>query len=296
MPDASRRCNVGCATWASRAPVARHHQHMTTPTAPAAASIPPRSSLRSRVLAGEAVFGLFLDFGSIAAAEIAARAGFDWVIVDLEHGMATESEVLGQLAAIQATDCAALVRVISAERMRVGRVLDLGADGVMIPRLETVDEAAETVSWMRFPPAGIRGVAAITRGAGFMTVAHPDIHTINERILGVFQVESPAAVAAADAMAAIDGVDVLFVGPADLSHAMGIPGQFQHPEFVAALDHVAAAAAAHGKAAGILLAGTAEVAAYLARGYRFLGIGSDVLLVANGSRKLVADAREAAAG
>ncbi|MEI7742643.1 MAG: aldolase/citrate lyase family protein [Chloroflexota bacterium] len=267
---------------------------MTTPIPPA--TIPPRSSLRTRVLAGEAAFGLILDFGSIAAAEIVARAGFDWVIVDLEHGMATETEVLGQLAAIQATDCAALVRVISGERMRVGRVLDLGADGLMIPRLETVAEVAETVSWMRYPPAGIRGIAAITRGAGYATVGHPDIHRINERILGVFQVESPVAVAAADELAAIDGVDVLFVGPADLSHAMGIPGQFAHPEFVAALDRVAAAAAAHGKVAGILLSGTAEVAAYLARGYRFLGIGSDVSLVAGGSRTLIADARRTVAG
>lgn len=262
-------------------------------TTASAAPIPPRPALRQRVLAGETVFGLFLDFGSIAAAEIVARAGYDWVIVDLEHGNAGETELLGQLVAIQATPCAALVRVVSAERMRVGRVLDLGADGLMIPRLESVAEVRETVSWMRFPPAGIRGLAAITRGAGYVTVPHADIHTLNERVLGVFQVESPLAVDAAEEMAAIDGVDVLFVGPADLSHAMGIPGQFSHPDFTANLDRVAAAARAHGKAAGILLQGTAEVAAYRDRGYTFLGIGSDVGLVAGGSRAALAEARRA---
>ena len=146
------------------------------------------------------------------------------------------------------------MRVVSSERMRVGRVLDLGADGLMIPRLETAADMRETVSWMRYPPAGIRGVAAGTRGAGYATVAHPQIRDLNERVLGVFQVESRAAVAAADELAAIDGVDVLFVGPADLCHEMGIPGEFANPQFTAALDRVAAAAKAHGKAAGMLVA------------------------------------------
>ncbi len=262
-----------------------------SPSPSSSDEIPPRSAIRRRVLAGETVFGLFLDFGSIAAAEIVARAGFDWVIVDLEHGYAGETELLSQLVAIQATPCAALVRVVSAERMRVGRVLDLGADGLMIPRLESVADVRETVSWMRYPPAGIRGLAAITRGAGYATVPHAEIAPINERVLGVFQVESPAAVAASAEMAALDGVDVLFVGPADLSHAMGIPGQFTHPAFLAHLDTVAASARAHGKAAGILLQGTADVAAYRARGYTFIGIGSDVGLLAGGARSSLAAAR-----
>ncbi len=175
--------------------------------------------------------------------------------------------------------------------MRVGRVLDLGADGLMIPRLETVADMRETLSWMRYPPAGIRGVAAGTRGAGYSTVGHPELKSISERILGVFQVESPAAVAVADDLAAIDGVDVLFVGPADLSHGMGIPGEFSNTAFTDALDRVAAAAAAHGKAAGILVRDASEVAAYRARGYGFIGIGSDSGLVMSGARSQLAEAR-----
>ena len=188
-----------------------------------------------------------------------------------------------------------MVRVVSAERMRVGRVLDLGADGLMIPRLETVADVADTVSWMRYPPAGIRGVAGGTRGAGYGTVAHPQIQELNERILGVFQVESPVAVEAAADMAAIDGVDVLFVGPADLSHSMGIPGAFDHPAFTAALDRVAAAARAHGKGAGILLRDASEVPAYRSRGYDFIGIGSDSGMVMSGARLQLAAARAALA-
>jgi 4-hydroxy-2-oxoheptanedioate aldolase len=245
------------------------------------------------VLAREPTIGLFLNLGSIVSAELVARAGYDWALVDLEHGMATESEVLTQLLAIQATTTAAVVRVVSSERMRVGRILDLGADGLMIPRLETAADVRDTISWMRYPPAGIRGVAAATRGAGFGTLSHPEIRTINERILGVFQVESPAAVEASEELASIDGVDVLFVGPADLSHAMGIPGAFTNPRFTAALDRVAAAAEAHGKGAGMLVRDASEVPTYLARGYTFIGIGSDSGLVMNGARSQLAEARAA---
>lgn len=267
---------------------------MTDPTAPVPA-IPPRATLRHRVLAGEATIGLFVNLGTAVAAELVARSGCDWALVDLEHGAGTESELVVQLMAIQATPSAAVVRVVSAERMRVGRVLDLGADGLMIPRLESVADVAETVRWMRYPPAGIRGVATGTRGAGYGTVTHPQIQTINERILGVFQVESPVAVDAVEELAAIDGVDVLFVGPADLTHSMGIPGAFTDPRYLAALDRVAAAAAAHGKAGGILVRDAAEVAAARARGFSFIGIGSDSGLLASGARTQVAAARAAIA-
>ena len=259
-------------------------------------SIPPRPDLRGRVLAGEPTIGLWVNSNSIVSAEIVARAGFDWALVDLEHGMLTEADLLAHLLAIQATPTAALVRVASSERMRIGRVLDFGADGLMFPRLETAAEVVQALSWMRYPPAGIRGVAAGTRGAGYSTVPHAEIRTLNDRILGVFQVESPLAVAAADQLAAIDGVDVLFVGPADLSHAMGIPGEFTNPDFVAALDHVAAVARAHGKGAGMLVRDAAEVAGYHARGFTFLGIGSDSGLVATGARTQLAAARAALAG
>jgi 2-dehydro-3-deoxyglucarate aldolase/4-hydroxy-2-oxoheptanedioate aldolase len=268
---------------------------MSTTTAPGAPnpSIPPRADLRRRVLAGEPTIGLFVGLNSPVSAEIVARAGYDWALVDLEHGMANEADLLAHLMAIQATPTSAVVRVASAERLRVGRILDLGADGLMIPRLETVADVRETLTWMRYPPAGIRGVAAGTRGAGYATVGHPDIRTIDERILGVFQVESMLAVEASDELAAIDGVDVLFVGPADLSHSMGIPGQFTHPAFVSALDHVAAVARAHGKAAGMLVRDASEVAAYRARGFGFIGIGSDYGLLISGTRSQLAIARAA---
>jgi 2-keto-3-deoxy-L-rhamnonate aldolase RhmA len=254
-------------------------------------SIPPRPDLRRRVLARDPLVGLWLSLGSLVSADIVARAGFDWIVVDLEHGMASEPDLLAQLIAVQSTPTTAIVRVAAAERIRVGRLLDLGADGLMIPRLETVDDIRETLGWMRYPPAGIRGVAGGTRGAGYGTTPHAQIRTLHERITGVFQVESRVAVEASEAIAALDGVDVLFVGPADLSHDLGIPGEFDNPVFTSALDRVAAAAKAHGKAAGILLRDASEVPPYAARGYTFIGVGSDAGVVASGARALVAGAR-----
>jgi 2-dehydro-3-deoxyglucarate aldolase/4-hydroxy-2-oxoheptanedioate aldolase len=256
-------------------------------------TLPPRGDLRRRVLAGEPTIGAFVTFGAPMPAELLARAGFDWLIVDLEHGHATESELLPQLHAIQTTPAASLVRVQSAERLRIGRALDLGADGLMIPRLETPDEIRDTVAMMRFPPAGIRGVALGTRGAGLSEVAHGDVAAINDRILGVFQVESPRAVEHARAIAALDGVDVLFVGPADLSHGMGIPGRITEPAFLAALDQVVAACREHGKAAGILLRNADDVPETLVRGFSFIGIGSDWSFMAAAARSGLAASRSA---
>ena len=259
--------------------------------------LPPRGDLRRRVLAGEPTIGAFVNLGSLVAAELVARAGFDWALIDLEHGMGSEADLHGQLLAVQGTPTAAVVRVASAERLRVGRTLDAGADGLMIPRLETVAEIAETLTWMRYPPDGIRGVALGTRGGGYAEIAHGALATtVNDRVLGVFQVESPAAVEASAETAAIDGVDVLFVGPADLSHSMGMPGRFDEPSFVAALDRVVANARAHGKAAGILLRDASGAAAAVAQGFSFIGIGSDSSFLVAGARAGLAQARAAVAG
>ncbi len=236
------------------------------------------------MLGGQTLLGAFVSLGSAPAAEIVGRAGFDWAIVDLEHGAGTESDLLGQLHALASTGTPALVRPQSAERLRIGRALDLGAEGVMVPRLETPDEVREAVSWLRFPPAGARGVALLARGAGLGEVRHADVAALNDGILGIFQVESPVAVENASAIAAIDGVDVLFVGPADLSHSMGIPGRFDDPAFREALAAVVDACRAAGKAAGILLRTVDELTDHLDRGFRFIGLGSDATWLLDGAR------------
>jgi 4-hydroxy-2-oxoheptanedioate aldolase len=252
----------------------------------------PESSFRSRILARETLLGTFVSAGSAVIAELCARVGFDWLVVDLEHGAGTESDLVGQLHAI-GDRTAAIVRPPSAERLRVGRALDLGAHGIMVPRLEREDEVREALSFMRFPPDGARGVALMSRGAGFGEVMHAGVASLNGPLVGVFQVESPLAVANARAVAAIDGVDVLFVGPSDLSHSMGMPGRFSEPQFDEALRSVVAAAEASGKAAGILLRSITDLDRHLDLGFRFIGIGSDLNFVVDGARATIGAAREA---
>ncbi len=258
-----------------------------------------RSRIRERVLGGETVIGSFLNLGAPLAAELCARAGFDWLLVDLEHGAGTEADLLAQLQAIEGAvgtagiRTAALVRPEEGTRLRIGRALDLGAEGIMVPRLETAAEVRRVVSWLRYPPDGVRGLALLTRGAGLGEVAHADIRALNERVLAIVQVESGPAVEAAAETAAIDGVDVLFIGPTDLSHALGVPGRLDEPIFRDALSTVVAACRASGKAAGILLRSADQLERHLELGFRFVGIGSDGAFVTDGARSAVARARSA---
>jgi 4-hydroxy-2-oxoheptanedioate aldolase len=262
---------------------------MTDPTA--LAPVPGFTNLRARLRTGETLFGTFLGLGSPTATELCARAGFDWVIIDLEHGAGSESDLLANLHAVGSTPTTALVRPRSADRLRIGRVLDLGAHGVMVPRIDLPEQAAEAISFMRYPPDGTRGLALSTRGAGLGELGHGDVRAINQQIVGIIQVESPSAVERAAQIAAIDGVDVLFVGPADLTHSMGIPGRFEDARYLSALERVVAAAEGAGKATGILLRDANALPRHLELGFRFVGVGSDGAFIADGARAVLALAR-----
>lgn len=253
--------------------------------------VPGFTDLRSRIHAGETLFGTFLQLGSAVAAEIVARIGFDWVIIDLEHGSGTEADLAGSLVAVGTTSTAALVRPQSAERIRIGRALDHGAHGLMIPRIDVAEQASEAISFMRYPPQGVRGLALSTRGAGLGERGHADVAGINASIVGIIQIESPSAVEHAAEIAAIDGADVLFVGPADLTHSLGIPGQFDHPDYLAAIQRTLAAAHRHGKATGILIRDAAALPRHLELGFKFIGIGSDVAFIADSGRAVLGATR-----
>jgi 4-hydroxy-2-oxoheptanedioate aldolase len=252
----------------------------------------PPGSFRDRIHAGETLFGAWLGLGSPLSAELLGRAGYDWLVVDLEHGAATESDLLAHLTAIEGTGAAALVRPQSGERLRIGRSLDLGAEGVVVPRLDTADQVREAVTFLRYPPAGQRGVALLTRGARLGSVGHGEVATLNDDIVGIIQIETPPALEAVDEIAAIDGVDVLFVGPADLSHSLGVPGQFTDPTYLAALRAVVAACQAHGKATGILLYDPASFGPHLEMGFTFIGLGADLSFVVGGGKAALAAVRE----
>jgi 2-keto-3-deoxy-L-rhamnonate aldolase RhmA len=227
------------------------------------------STTRERLAAGESLVGTFLNLGSAVAADACSRAGFDWLLVDLEHGAGTEAELIPTLQAIGGR-CTSLVRVEVNARPRFARALDAGADGVMVPRVDTAEEAVEAVRRMRYPPRGTRGVAHMNRAKGW------GLGSEDGDALCVIQIESRSAVDQAGAIAETDGVDVLFVGPSDLGAALGTTDL--------PLDSVIEAARAHGKAAGILARSREDGERYLEQGFRFVGIGSDSLFLAQGAR------------
>jgi 2-keto-3-deoxy-L-rhamnonate aldolase RhmA len=237
------------------------------------------ADLRGRIRAGETVYGTFLGVGSAAAAEACALAGFDWLLTDLEHGSGNEQSMAHEIAAAEVHDVPVLVRVESDARIRTGRVLDAGAAGVMFPRLDDPAQVAAAIRHLWYPPMGDRGIATYTRSCDY-GLNPGALDTANDRVVGVVQIESLSALEHVDDIAAIDGVDVIFVGPRDLSHALGVPGQTEAPEFRDALRRVVTAAAASDVAAGILAGAATQAADYVSMGFRFVGIGSDISLLA----------------
>lgn len=230
---------------------------------------------RRRVLAREWLTGTFLNLGSPMTVEIAGLAGFDWLLIDHEHGPGGQDTLLHQLHAAAATPAFTVVRIAQNETPRFKRVLDMGAMGVMVPYVSTAAEAKAAVAAMRYPPHGIRGVAKFNRGAGFGGDFDDYYAHAHERLLTVIQIETPEAIRNIEEIAAVDGADVLFVGPTDLSYNMGIPDQLESPAFTAVLRKVSDAAKQHGKAAGILVHNSALVPKVRDLGYTFTALGSD---------------------
>lgn len=235
--------------------------------------LPPE--FRQRVLAREWLCGTFLNLGSPMTVEIAGLAGFDWLLIDHEHGPGGQDTLLHQLHAASGTPAFPIVRIAMNEVPRFKRVLDMGALGVMVPYVGTAAEARAAVSAMRYPPHGIRGVAKFNRGAGFGGDFEDYYRHAHERLITVIQIETPEAIRNIDEIAAVDGADVLFVGPTDLSYNMGIRDQLESAAFTQALQKVAEAAKRHGKAAGILVHGDALVPKVRELGYSFVALGSD---------------------
>lgn len=225
-------------------------------------------------LGHELLAGTFLNLGSATAVEIAAGTGFDWLLIDLEHGSGSFAELRSQLLAVRGSQAAPIVRIPSADPDLVKFVLDSGAAGIMFPYISSPQQAAAAVEACKYPPQGLRGVAGIIRATDFGRQWATYFQEANQQTLVVVQIETPEAVRAAAEIAAVPGVDVLFVGPLDLSVNLNCPGDFTTPEFVAALRHVVDSCRQHGKTAGIL-SRPELVAQHRDMGFQFLALGSD---------------------
>ena len=240
------------------------------------------SRFRARLKAGEPVVGGFVNLGSALTAEIMAIAGYDWLVFDLEHGAGDEPALLSQLQAVAHTGVAALVRVEGIDSARVLHALDLGADGVLVPRLRSAEEAALCVEFCRY--SGARGVARYNRSWHWGLASRTNDDADAEVVCAV-QIETAEALCDVNAIAAVEGVDVLFVGPADLSRSLGLSCPPDDPRLLERVAAVADAAREHGKAAGMLVGTIAQARAYRELGFSFLGCGSDGSLLAASARE-----------
>lgn len=239
----------------------------------------PVNALKSDLLKGETRSGLWLSQASGTVAEIAGNAGFDWCLIDAEHGPNTLTTIKAQLQALAGTPAQAAVRVPKGEDWILKQVLDLGVQTVVVPMVDTAQQAAQVAAAVRYPGVGSRGMGAVlARASGYGEIVDY-VSSANDQIFLFVQIESAQAVANIDAIAATPGVDGIFVGPADLSADMGFVGQPDAPEVQAAIDHVYARTKVAGKILGAIAFDDAEFAPQIAKGVQFLGIGADSVVI-----------------
>lgn len=243
--------------------------------------------LRDRVLAGETLFGVAAQLGSSLTVEMIGQAGFDWTWIDCEHGTGDYSELIHQIQVARLGDAPPIVRIAWNDPILFKRVLDLGAAGIMVPYVNTAAEARQVAQSMRYQPEGIRGVAASPPACGFGQRFDDYYAKANDNLVTIVQIETVEGVENADEIAAVPGVDVLFVGPMDLSINMGVARQFKNPDFEANLDRVVAACRKHGKTPGILTPTLDYLGPWQARGFSVFVVGSDSV----GLAKMLVDLR-----
>jgi len=243
------------------------------------------NSFKRDLLAGKKLIGCWSSLASFITTEVLGVAGFDWLLIDGEHSPNDMSTYIPQLMALKDSVSALVVRPSWNNPVEIKRLLDAGFYNFLIPFVESVDEARKAVAATRYPPHGMRGVSVSQRSNRYGTV--PDYFKgVNDQMCVMVQIEGNAGVAATRDIAAIDGIDGIFVGPSDLAAGMGHLGNPNHPDVQAAIAAVFANAKAAGKATGILAPVEADARKYMAMGATFVAVGSDLGVFRNATQAL----------
>ena len=243
------------------------------------------NTFKRRLLAGETLIGCWCSLANPITTEVLGIAGFDWLLLDGEHSPNDVRTFIPQLMALKDSASAPIVRPSWNETVEIKRLLDAGFYNFLIPFVQTADDARRAVAATRYPPEGVRGVSVSQRSNRFGTVADY-FRDVNAQICVLVQIESRAGLAAAAEIAAVDGVDGVFVGPSDLAAAFGHLGAPDHPSVQSAIAEIFAIAKAAGKPSGILAPVEADARRYLAMGATFVGVGSDLGVFRNATQQL----------
>lgn len=246
----------------------------------------PINKFKQRMQNGDMLFGCWLSLADIGAAEIMGTMGFDWLLIDGEHSPNDIRSMREQLIALQSSDSCALVRVPVGDSRIIKQVLDIGAQTILVPMVESADQARELVRAVRYPPNGIRGVgAAATRASRFAW--HDNyVQTADEQICLLVQIESKVGVAALDEILAVEGIDGAFIGPADLSADLGFAGKPDSPEVQKVISEVLRKTAASGKLAGIMSLGDGTQQ-HIDDGAKMIAAAIDVVLLKRAATETV---------
>lgn len=247
------------------------------------------NALKKRLAAGEQLCGAWVETGSATNAEILGHLGFDFLIVDLEHGQGDLADAIAMMRAAEGAGTPVIVRVPWNDPVFLKRILDVGAQSLMIPSVENAAEARAAVAACRYPPAGTRGYGApLVRASTYGTVADY-IHVADQNLLLLIQIESAAAVAAAAEICAVDGVDVPFLGVNDLAGSIGRLEQLDHPDVRRLVAEAEAAIRAAGKPLATVPSAGASAADLFAQGYALVPVASDVTLLRDAALACLAD-------
>jgi len=233
------------------------------------------NQLRADLLGGKQLIGCWCSLASPITTEVLGVAGFDWLLLDGEHSPNDVISFIPQLMALKDSRSAPVVRPAANNPVEIKRLLDAGFYNFLVPFVESVEEALRAVAATRYPPQGVRGVSVSQRSNRYGTVPGY-FNGINEQICVIAQIESRAGLAVASDIAAVDGIDCLFIGPSDLAAGLGHLGNANHPEVQAAIAGVFAAARQHGKPIGILAPLEVDARRYLDMGATFVAVGSDL--------------------
>jgi 4-hydroxy-2-oxoheptanedioate aldolase len=247
----------------------------------------PINHFKRAIGAGRLQLGLWSGLSNNVTVEVLANSGFDWLLLDTEHSPNELPMVHTQLQAITRGKAHPIVRPPWNDTVVIKRYLDLGVQTMLIPYVQDEQEARAAVAATRYPPNGVRGYAAAPRASDYGRVKEYPKHC-EAQLCVLLQVETPQALANIESIAAVDGVDGIFIGPGDLSASMGYIGQPMHPEVVAAIENAIARIKACGKAAGILVGDEALTRRYIELGCTFVAVGSDIGILARGAEALAA--------
>ena len=255
----------------------------------------PVNLFKQRLTKGTAQIGLWLGLADAYCAELAANAGFDWLLIDGEHAPNELRGLLSQLQAVAAYASQPVIRPVIGDTALIKQVLDLGAQTLLVPMVESAEQARQLVRAIHYPPQGIRGVGSALARASRWNSIPGYLDLANEQMCLLVQIENPEGLANLDAIAAVEGVDGVFIGPADLSAAMGHRGNPGHPEVQAAIEDAIMRIQRAGKAAGILSADEALARRYIELGAAFVAVGVDTTVLMRGLQTLASKFKDSPA-